>query len=111
VVDQEDVGFVAIIGNNQWFEQFGRPLGGRLWRDEAEPNRDAVDVGIDGERRHAEGEQKGAMGGLRPDARESAEVNVRGLFVQILEMLKINLAVIGADLAEDRLNARGLQSG
>ena len=67
-----------------------------------------MDVGIDRESGHAEGEEQGAVGGLGADALEAAEVVVGGFFVELLQVLEVDLAVIGADLAKDRLDARGL---
>ncbi|HEV2067465.1 MAG TPA: hypothetical protein VGR08_11580, partial [Thermomicrobiales bacterium] len=43
------------------------------WRNDAQPERDAVDMGIDGKRGHSEAEQQNASGSLRADSVEGCQ--------------------------------------
>jgi hypothetical protein len=111
VFDEQHVEGIALVGFDCVGEQIVRLFECRLGADEAHARGDAVDVGVDGEEGHAEGEEEGAVGGLGAYAGEVAEVG-EGVGGQVvLEELEADFSVLLADLFEDGLDARGFGVG
>jgi len=104
------VHLVAIFRRNQRCKRFTGFLGGRFRIDQAQTNRDAVDVRIDGEDFDAEREHQHAVGGLRPNAGEVRQILVRSLRAPVGKMLEVDPADIRLDLTKDLLNPRGLNA-
>jgi hypothetical protein len=111
VIDQEHVHFVAICWGNSGFEKFVGLFGGYFWGDPFEAAGDAVDVGIDGEYGHGEGEEEEAVDGFWADAFELLKIADGVIHVHSPHEFEGDASALGAKLAEDRLDARGLDSG
>ena len=110
VVDEEDVHFVAILRRDGGLEEIVGFLGGDFWPDPFQAAGDAVDVRVDGEDGHGEGEEKEAVDSFRADAFELLEVGDGVVGGEALEEFEGDAAALGAYLAEDRLDARGLEA-
>ena len=77
---------------------------GRPRRKPAEPDRDAVDVGVDGEGGPAHGEHEHAGGRLRAHAGQGGEVFLHRGVVEIAEPAQVDPALALPDLAQDPLD-------
>jgi len=110
VGDEQDVHLIA-VGRPDHLLQEGvrcfRVAG--VW-DQPDAYGDAVDVRIDWEDGHAEGEEQDAVGGFRADTFEVHEIVIGPLRGDVLEELEIDFSAVGLDVAEDVLDARGLDA-
>ena len=105
VGDEKDVHFVASVGRNGGFEQRVGFFGGNFRGDPMEAASDAVNVRVDREDGHLEGEEKEAGDGFGADAFEAAEVGCGLVGWEVFEEFEGDSAVVLAELLKDCLDA------
>lgn len=110
MADEQDVHLVAVFRGDQGLEKAVGGLGVEAGGDPPEPAGDAVDVGVDGEKGHAEGKEEDAADGLGADAVKAAEAGLGGGRGHAPEELERDAATVGVKLAENRLDARGFEA-
>jgi hypothetical protein len=110
VLDHEHVQLVPVLARDEGLEEFAHLFRGRRLIHKPQPDRDAMDVRVHGEHRHAEGKQQRAVSGLGTNPREAPQVFVSRLFPHRAEELEIDSSPVGPNPPKDRLDPRGLES-
>jgi hypothetical protein len=108
VGDEQDVHFVAVLGGDGGFEKLVGFFGGDCGGDPFEAAGDPMDVRIHRKQRHLKSEEEQTADGLGPDAFELADVGDGVFDGAALEEFERDAAAVGAKVAEDGLDAGGL---